>query len=127
MTTALAVDGTRSRTQLEMDRLTDHNIEHYAAGSRTEIHERIHALEREWDIERVLKTNGTALALAGLVLGATVDRRWLALPGVALAFLLQQGVQGWCPPLDSLRRLGFRSRDEIDREKNALRLALEWP
>ena len=92
-----------------------------------EIHTRIQALDREWDIERVLEVNASGLALTGLVLGATVDRRWLALTGGVLAFLLQHGVQGWCPPLPVLRRLGFRTRDEINREKHALRSALEWP
>lgn len=34
--------------------------------------------------------------------------------------LLQHGLQGWCPPLPVLRRLGVRTRGEIDREKYAL-------
>jgi hypothetical protein len=32
---------------------------------------------------------------------------------------------GWCPPLPLLRRLGIRTRGEIDREKYALRAPLE--
>ncbi|RIK93884.1 MAG: hypothetical protein DCC72_07730 [Burkholderiales bacterium] len=34
---------------------------------------------------------------------------------------LQQMVQGWCPAWPLLRRLGFRTRDEIDDERMALR------
>lgn len=110
-----------------IDRATDNNIAHYGQGSRAEIQERLRQLEREWDIERALQTNAATLALTGLVLGVTVNRRWLALPGVVLPFLLQHALQGWCPPLPVLRRLGFRTRDEIDREKYALMAELDWP
>lgn len=68
--------------------------------------------------------NAATLALGGLVLGVTVDRRWLLLPAVVTSFLLQHGLQGWCPPLPLLRRLDFRTRGEIDREKYALKSAL---
>lgn len=64
-------------------------------------------------------------SLTGLVLGVTVNRRWLLLPGIVLPFLLQHGLQGWCPPLPVLRRLGGRTRGEIDREKYALTEALD--
>jgi hypothetical protein len=39
--------------------------------------------DEEWDIERLLETNAAALAFTGVVLGATFDRRWLALPALA--------------------------------------------
>lgn len=71
-------------------------------------------------MERVLEVNASALALTGLVLGLTVDRKWFVLPAAVLGFLLQHGIQGWCPPLPVLRRLGTRTRGEIDREKYAL-------
>lgn len=83
--------------------------------------DRIGELDREWDIERVLEVNASSLALTGLVLGATVDKKWLTLPAVVLPFLLQHALQGWCPPLPLLRRLGLRTQGEIDREKYALK------
>ena len=36
-------------------------------------------------------------------------------------FLLQHALQGWCPPVPILRRQGFRTRHEIDAERQALR------
>jgi hypothetical protein len=69
----------------------------------------------------VLEANASALALAGVLLGATVSRRWLLLAGVVPAFLLQHALQGWCPPLEAIRRLGVRTRGEIDVERAALR------
>lgn len=104
----------------EIDRRTQQNIRHFSGLDRQDILQRIDALEREWDIERVLEVNASTLALTGLVLGLTVNRRWFMLPGVVLPFLLQHGLQGWCPPLPILRRLGVRTRGEIDREKFAL-------
>ena len=76
-------------------------------------------------MERVLEVNASTLALSGLVLGATVNKKWLLVPCVVLSFLLQHGLQGWCPPLPLLRRLGVRTRGEIDREKYALKAALD--
>lgn len=127
--TAASADRVRRSTALpvnqEIDRATDANIQKYLDRDDTSIRQRIDELDREWDIERVLEVNASSLALSGLVLGLTVDRKWFALPAVVLPFLLQHGLQGWCPPLPVLRRLGVRTRGEIDREKFALMDALD--
>ncbi|MBM9595242.1 DUF2892 domain-containing protein [Roseitranquillus sediminis] len=86
-----------------------------------EIGRRLRELDREWDIERTLEANASSLALAGVVLGLTHDRRWLGLSAGVLAFLLQHALQGWCPPLPVLRRLGFRTAIEIEQERYALK------
>jgi hypothetical protein len=85
------------------------------------IERRLDELEEEWDIERVLETNASALAFAGLALGTSVDRKWLALPALVAAFLFQHAVQGWCPPIPILRRFGVRTVREIDDERTALK------
>jgi hypothetical protein len=85
------------------------------------ITERIEEIEREWDIERTLETNAATLALSGVALAAMFSKKWLALPGTVLGFLLQHGVQGWCPPVPLFRRLGVRTRSEIERERFALK------
>lgn len=54
-----------------------------------------------------------------------MNKKWFLLPGVVLPFLLQHGLQGWCPPLAVFRRLGVRTRGEIDQEKYALLSALK--
>ncbi len=116
---------TASDVNEQIDLQTDINIQQYKGKSTAEILERIQMLDKEWDIERVLEVNASSLALTGLILGLTKNRKWLFLPGVVLPFLLQHGLQGWCPPLPLLRRLGIRTRGEIDREKYALKLRLE--
>ena len=116
---------TSEQRNREIDRQTDLNIQRYAGASPADIRSRIADLDREWDVERVLEVNASTLALTGLVLGLAVNRKWFALPGVVLPFLLQHGLQGWCPPLPLLRRLGVRTRGEIDREKYALQDVLQ--
>jgi hypothetical protein len=91
-----------------------------AARGSAEVGRRIDALEREWDMERLLQTNASVLSLAGLALASIHRRRWLLLPGAVFSFFLQHAVQGWCPPVPFFRRLGIRTRGEIDREKYAL-------
>jgi hypothetical protein len=85
------------------------------------IDSRLSELDREWDIERTLEMNAATLAFTGVVLGVTLDRRWLAIPAVVTAFLFQHAVQGWCPPLPVLRKFGFRTMREIDIERYALK------
>lgn len=116
---------TAAHLNQEIDRQTDSNIEHYAGAGREAMQERIAQLDMEWDVERVLEVNASTLALTGLALGIAVDKKWLAVPAVVLSFLLQHGIQGWCPPLPILRRLGIRTRGEIDREKYEVKAALQ--
>ena len=91
------------------------------AGQPKRIEARLRELDSEWDIERAIEANASALALGGVLLGVTVDRRWLALPGLVAAFLFQHAIQGWCPPVPVLRRLGFRTSYEIEQERSALK------
>jgi hypothetical protein len=112
---------TPARSLDDIDNQTRLNISHFAMQPRRRLDERIEELEREWDIERVLETNASLLALTGLVLGATVNRKWLLLTGGVLGFLAQHGISGWCPPLPMFRKIGIRTRREIDQERFALK------
>ncbi len=97
-------------------------LRQYERADAASISRRIAQLEREWDIERVLEANAASIALLGLALGTTVNRRWFALPAVVAAFLLQHAVQGWCPPLPFFRRAGIRTAAEIHEEIVALKV-----
>jgi hypothetical protein len=101
---------------------TLHDVTRYIGADPVFIDERIRELEREWDVERTLEANAAIVALAGIVLGVTVDRRFLAVPAAVAGFLLQHALQGWCPPLPVLRRLGVRTSAEIHQEIIALRI-----
>ena len=76
----------------QIDRQTEANIMHYLNATPEVIRERVEELDHEWDIERMLEVNASTLALTGLVLGATVNKKWLILPGIVLcAAGLDQG------------------------------------
>jgi hypothetical protein len=97
------------------------SIARCASEGRGAIDRRLGELEMEWDVERMLETNFAAVVLLGATLGLTVNKRWMLLPAIASGFMLQHVTQGWCPPLIVLRRMGFRTAAEIDREKYALK------
>lgn len=77
-------------------------------------------LDHEWDIERALETNAATLIVITCLLGFTVTTVFFVIPLLVGAFLLQHALQGWCPPLPLLRRLGFRTSSEIETERKAL-------
>ena len=113
-----------SHTAQEVNRRIRQEIEDgltYFADHPDEIAARLEELDREWDIERTIEANASSLAFTGVALGATLDRRWLALPALVTAFLFQHAIQGWCPPVPILRRMGFRTADEINQERYALK------
>jgi len=102
-------------------RNTQQRLRQYALRGPMAIERRLMQLDREWDVERVLEANAATAALIGLTLGATTDRRWFVAPAFVAGFLLQHAIQGWCPPIPILRRLGFRTQSEIDEERYALK------
>jgi hypothetical protein len=104
-----------------VDREGHECVEACAAADRDAVTAHLQELDREWDVERYLQMNAGLISLAGVVLGAAVDRRLLVLPAAIYGFLFQHGVQGWCPPLPVFRRLGVRTRREINRERYALK------
>ena len=122
--TSLTTERVASQTSEALNRAIqrgiDESVRHHAAHPE-HIEARLAELDREWDIERALEANASTLAFSGVVLGATVDKRWLILPAVVTAFLFQHAVQGWCPPLPVLRKLGFRTVREIETERYALK------
>ena len=81
---------------------------------------RLFELDQEWDIERVLEFNFSSVVLAGIALGTLSNRKWYLLPALAACFMMQHAIEGWCPPLFLLRRLGFRTSAEINHERMAL-------
>jgi hypothetical protein len=109
------------RSLQKIDRGIEDSVRFHSRQPEEVISQRIQQLGREWSMERWLETNASLLAFSGTLLGITVSRKWLAVPLIVTGFLFQHAVQGWCPPVPILRRLGVRTRGEIDREKYALK------
>jgi hypothetical protein len=124
-TATMEFDAVRANTDPEVNKKIDATIEErirfYATQPREVISHRIEELEHEKDVEQVLETNAAAVALGGVVLGL-VRKKWLLVSATALGFLLQHARKGWCPPVKLLRKIGLRTRREIDREKYALKI-----
>ncbi len=85
-----------------IDRDTDIRIMWYSERPAAEVHLRLVELDEEWDMEKVLSSNGALLALTGAVLGCPAVKNLVPL----------------------LRRLGIRTRREVDRERQSLRRML---
>ena len=124
MTLPTTRDRVPHNTAEEVNRQIDQQIEdrvRAALANPAEIAPRLRQLAAEWDIERAIEMNASALAFLGTVLGYFMHPYWLALPAIVTAFLFQHALQGWCPPVPVLRRMGFRTSYEIERERQALK------
>ena len=88
---------------------------------------RLRQLDREVDQEQALQMGAAGLGFLGAVLSFTVNPAFALLPAIAFATLGQYALQGWCPPLALLARLGLRSSKEIDGERYALAATIEEP
>lgn len=121
--TAIRVaQNTSDEINARIERETRTNIANASAAGLPAISRRLNELDQEWDVERTLEANAATLILMSIGLGLTMDRRWFAFPAVVAGFLLQHALQGWCPPLPVLRRLGIRTVREIELECTALRI-----
>jgi hypothetical protein len=112
-------------TAIDINRTIQQSIEHsirYHQKHKNQIARRLQELDEEWDIERAIEANAGAVTLLGLTFGLLGRSRWFLLPAAASGFWLQHAVQGWCPPIPVLRRLGYRTSFEIEQERQALKL-----
>jgi hypothetical protein len=99
---------------------TRNNVVHYAKGPAS-IGKRLKTLDREWDIERLMETNASIMIIVGILLGVFANPWFLLISFVVAGFFLQHALQGWCPPIRLLRRIGLRTQNEIASEYYALR------
>ena len=137
------------RLALPADRVRDHSahsvnqriaertlarIDHVVREGHDAIVRRLEQLDREWDVDRALMVNFAIVGGAAYATGVYryaqrpwFGRRrggWLGFFTVQLGFLLLHGTVGWCPPLPVFRRLGVRTKSEIEAERRALLNAL---
>lgn len=109
-------ENTPDQTNMMIDKELLERTDRYQNLSISAINTRLGKIQNEWDIERALQVNASTLALMGIILGTFRSKGWFLLPFVVTSFLLQHGTRGWSPPLPVLRKLGFRTRAEIDEE-----------
>lgn len=105
----------------KIEQETEARVRYLSLKGNSDIDIRLKELDTEWDLERVLQLNAGSIALTGVLLAAISSKKWLFLPGVVTAFLIQHAVQGWCPPVPVFRSMGVRTKSEIERERMALK------
>lgn len=119
------LDRVRQRTAKSvLSRIDDEtfgNVLNCATDPQSCVPSRIQELEREWDTDRLLEAEASVMALTGVMLGATVNRKFFALPGFVAGMVFLHATTGIYPLLPVFRRLGFRSQKEIQRERFALK------
>ena len=95
-------------------------VNHYYH-DREEINIRLMELDNEMDLETYLQTQSTALTVAGVILALTSNKKWLVLPLASSLIGVATVLRGNNKPLPYFRRLGFRTRVEIEKERYALK------
>jgi hypothetical protein len=89
------------------------NVAKYLNAGKEDISKRIEQLNKEWDTERVLEANASAIIFIGTVLGFLVNVWFFLICGFISFYLLMHALEGRCPPLPLIRKLGVRTVYEI--------------
>jgi len=121
-TTSRVSRSTGRRVNERIQSKVQKNVERYCGSDSETISRRLEELDREWDVERVIELGASGHVILGLVLGATVNRRWFGWSFFVAGFLMVHALFGWFPALPVMRRLGFRTEAEIEEERDALRI-----
>ncbi|HEU0203929.1 MAG TPA: hypothetical protein VFR86_26260 [Burkholderiaceae bacterium] len=104
-----------------IDDATYANLLEGAEAQEGTIEQRLHELDREWDVDRAIETEAAAAGLVGLALGTLVRPALLAVPAFVAGAVLVYALTGRYPWLPVFRRLGLRTAREIARERYALK------
>lgn len=120
----MGFDRVREHTALSVneriDLLTQAEIEKAERLGPEAVQRRLAELEQEWDVDRALMLVFSLLGGTTFSAGISGRKGWLYFFTVQMAFLGIHAAAGWCPPVSVLRRMGFRTRQEIEAEKHAL-------
>lgn len=112
-------DLTADKVNSKIDLKTERIIRGVKAMGPEAVEARLKELDKEWDIDRVLMFNFSALVFAQL-LAAKKNPKWLWGPIIQTPFLFLHSTLGWCPPSLWFRPMGFRTKKEIQSEREAL-------
>ena len=112
---------TNKKINEKIKQKTIQNINKYSNSDVNVLTIRLKELNHEWDTERVLEANAASIILISSIIGYFKSPYWFIITGIISFFLLQHALQGWCPPLPIIRRLGVRTSIEINEEKVAIK------
>src|SRR5689334_10836056 len=101
------------KANAHLDRKTEANLQR-ASKEPEFAARRMAELEREWDLDRAICLAFAGMRAAALVLGLRRDRRWRYPLAAQVGSLILYASLGWSPQAFVLRRIGFRTKQEID-------------
>lgn len=118
-------DMVRDNSPAEINKAIDQEtlalLEQYQDASPEEVKERLRELDTSYDLECYVEMFGAGLTLAGIALAARYKKMWF-LPAITSGLVLAHSLPLWDPITPLLRLFGVWSRQEIEREKFALKL-----
>lgn len=127
---SLSLDRVRERTpqsvNTEIDGETANRLWEQERLGPLEHGRRLAELDREWDIDRALMLLFSALGGLTFTIGMTRRRPlkrwngWLSVFATQVGFMGFHAAVGWSPPVVLLRQLGIRTKQEIERERQAI-------
>lgn len=117
--TDLIRSNTPENVNRKIDAKTEHIIHNAEANGLRAVRNRLKKLDKEWDIEKASKVGISALMLIELI-AARKKKKWIMAQLVQLPMFLMGSRLGRYSPSILLRFLGFRTRAEINKERNEL-------
>jgi hypothetical protein len=105
-----------------LDRETVRRLDELRGADRGSLDLRLRELDREWDTERALELAAGGLILTGAALARWHSRRGWMLSATVSVSLINHAVTGWCSALLVTRRMGLRSRRELEAERYAIKV-----
>lgn len=114
-------DHTPGQLNHRIDSAVEKRVACLAALERQDITRRLGQLEKTVDVGRAIDLTAGLVTLLGVGLHAKQGGRWWLLPLAASAMLVQRALTGSALAVPLFRRLGLRTRSEIDVEKYALK------
>ena len=122
-TTEKAAVNTCCRVNAAIRNQTICSIGTYADSDEEILTDKIKQLNKEWDTERFFEANAASCVFLSSIMGFQKKKSyWFAFTGTAGFFLLMHALQGWCPSLPVIRKLGVRTAEEIYQEKTVYKM-----
>jgi hypothetical protein len=121
-TTERVANNTSEEYRQQFEQQLRQNISRYMHADRQTIDRRIEELDREWNLERAIELEAPSMIALGVVLGLTHNRKWFGLSVFAASMVILHNTQGWYPLLRVFQRMGMRSQNDIEQERQALRV-----
>ncbi|MPM17970.1 hypothetical protein SDC9_64370 [bioreactor metagenome] len=99
------------------------SIDTYVDSGEAILTDKVKQLSKEWDTERFFEANAASCVLLSSIIGLQKKNSyWFAFTGTIGSFLLLHALQGWCPSLPLIRKLGVRTAEEIFQEKTVYKM-----